>query len=99
MRAMKVFILAGGKGTRLNPLTKDTLPKPMMLLDNQPLLEHTINFFKNSGMNEFIISVGHLHEKIIDYFQDGKKFGVSIEYIIEEEPLGSGGALFFLKIN
>lgn len=94
---MKVYILAGGKGSRLSSLTQNNFPKPMILLNDKPLLEHTINFFKNCGINEFIISVGYLHEKIIDYFKDGKGFGVNIEYIIEEEPIGSGGALFFLK--
>lgn len=94
---MKAYILAGGKGTRLSTLTKDEIPKPMMKIAGKPILEHTIEKLKNNGILDIIISVGYLHEKIIEYFSDGRKFGVNIRYIIEKEPLGSGGALYYAK--
>lgn len=94
---MQAFILAGGKGTRLHEITKDEIPKPMANLRGKPILQWTIENLKANNINEMYISVGHLHEKIIDYFQDGSRFGVKINYIIENEPLGSGGALYFVK--
>lgn len=94
---MQAFILAGGKGTRLHEITKDEIPKPMASLRGKPILQWAIENLKANGINEVYISVGHLHEKIIDYFGDGTRFGVKIEYIIENEPLGSGGALYFVK--
>ncbi len=94
---MKALILAGGKGTRLSPITKDAIPKPMACLLGMPLLERAILTLKENGISEFFISVGHLHEKIEEYFGNGEKLGVKIEYIVEDEPLGSGGALYFLK--
>lgn len=94
---MQAFILAGGKGTRLHEITNDEIPKPMANLRGKPILEWTIANLKENGITEIFISVGHLHEKIIDYFGDGSRLGVKIEYIIENEPLGSGGALYFVK--
>ena len=94
---MKALILAGGKGTRLLDLTNNLIPKPMAELKGKPILQWTIERLKENGITELFISVSHLREKIIDYFEDGSKFGVKIEYLIEEEPLGSGGALYYLK--
>ncbi len=94
---MKAVIMAGGKGTRLSSLTNNEIPKPMVKVLDKPILEHQIETLKEYGIKDFILSVGHLSEKIIEYFGDGKRFGVTIEYIVENEPLGSGGALFFLK--
>ena len=94
---MQAYILAGGKGTRLREITKDEIPKPMAVINDKPILEWTITNLKNNGIDDIYISVGHLHQKIIDYFGNGEKFGVSIHYIIEYEPLGSAGALFYAK--
>ena len=94
---MKAYLLAGGKGTRLAEITKNEIPKPMAEINGKPILEHIINNLKDNGITDIIISVGYMHEKIEEYFLDGKKFGVNIEYIIEDQPLGSGGALYFLK--
>lgn len=94
---MKALILAGGKGTRLLNLTNNLIPKPMAELKGKPILQWTIERLKENGITELFISVSHLKEKIIDYFEDGSKFGVKIEYLVEEEPLGSGGSLYFLK--
>ena len=94
---MKAYIMAGGKGTRLSSITKDEIPKPMALMCGKPILQHTIEKLVSNGITEIYISVGHLHEKIESYFEDGKRFGAEITYIVENEPLGSGGALFYLK--
>lgn len=91
------FIMAGGKGTRLVNVTKDEIPKPMVQLCGKPLLQYVIENLRAGGVTNFFISVGHLHEHIMNYFGDGSKFNVHIEYIIETEPLGSGGALYYLK--
>lgn len=94
---MIAVILAGGRGTRLSSVTNNEIPKPMALFCGKPILEHTIERFKENGVTKFIFTVGFLSEKIIDYFKDGSDFGVDITYIIEEEPLGSAGALYYAK--
>ena len=94
---VKALILAGGKGTRLAELTKNLIPKPMVVIDGKPILERAVMQLKRYGVTDIFISVGYLNEKIRDYFGNGEKFGVKIEYIVENEPLGSGGALFFVK--
>lgn len=101
---MKVVIMAGGKGTRISALSKE-IPKPLLRLEGKPVLEHQIEYFRRQGFNEFILTVGYLGNKIIEYFGDGSKnspvtgqpFGVHIDYYIEQEPLGNAGALFRLK--
>lgn len=87
-----VLIMAGGFGTRLGKLTKNT-PKPMVRSNGKPLLEHILLRLKQSGFHNFIISVHYLKEQIIDYFGDGDNLGVNIDYVIEETPLGTGGAI------
>lgn len=94
---MIAFILAGGKGTRLSSVTKNEIPKPMALINGKPILEHAILNLKEFGISTFYISVGHLHKKIEEYFKDGKNLGVNINYVVENEPLGSGGALYYVK--
>ncbi|MBR0189841.1 MAG: HAD-IIIA family hydrolase, partial [Clostridia bacterium] len=94
---VKALILAGGKGTRLAELTKNLIPKPMVEIDGKPILERAVMQLKRYGVTDIFMSVGFLNEKIRDYFGNGEKFGVKIEYIVEDEPLGSGGALFFVK--
>ncbi len=90
-----VFIMAGGFGKRLNPLTLNC-PKPMLELNGKPILETTINNFKSHGFKKFIISTHFMPEIIKDYFQDGSDLEVDIEYVDENEPLGTGGALGLL---
>lgn len=90
-----IFIMAGGFGTRLRPLT-DNCPKPMLKIGKLPILEHTINRFIENGFHKFYLSTHYLAEQIRDYFGDGSKWGVSITYIHEEQPLGTGGALGLL---
>jgi mannose-1-phosphate guanylyltransferase len=89
---VKSVILAGGLGTRLLPLTKKT-PKPMLLLGKKPILEHLIDWNKKNGVKSIVLCVSHLRKTIEDYFEDGKKFGVSIEYAISNKPLATAGQL------
>jgi dTDP-glucose pyrophosphorylase/predicted transcriptional regulator len=90
-----VFIMAGGFGTRLRPLT-DNCPKPMLKVGGKPMLEILIDSFIKSGFNNFYISTHYLPEKIRDYFGDGSNKGVNITYVHEQSPLGTGGALGLL---
>lgn len=93
-----VFIMAGGFGTRLKPLT-DTCPKPMLKIGGKPMLEILIERFAKTGFRNIYISTHYLPEVIMDYFGDGRRWGVNIEYIHEEVPLGTGGALGLLPDN
>jgi dTDP-glucose pyrophosphorylase/predicted transcriptional regulator len=93
-----VFLMAGGFGTRLKPLT-DNCPKPLLKLAGKPILETIIDNFIAAGFHRFYISTHYLPEKIRSYFGDGSKWGVEINYVHEESPLGTGGALGLLPKN
>ena len=93
---MKTVIMAGGKGTRIASVASD-VPKPMLTMKGKPILEHEILSLRKQGFDDLIITVGHLSNVIMDYFGDGKNFGVNIEYFVEETPLGNAGALFRMK--
>lgn len=93
---MKVVIMAGGKGTRITSVASD-IPKPMILIEGKPVLEHEIECLRKQGFTDLILTVSHLGNIIMDYFGDGSKFGVHIEYYFEKEPLGNAGALFKIK--
>ena len=90
-------IMAGGKGSRLLSITNDEIPKPMVPVDGKPLLEYQVEKLKAYGIKKIVMIVGHLGEKIVDHFKDGKDFGVEIDYIFEKEPLGTAGAFYYLK--
>ncbi len=92
----RAVIMAGGKGTRLQGITKD-IPKPMFPVCGKPILEYQIESLKKSGITQIILILGHMGNVIKEYFRDGKEFGVSIDYILEETPLGTAGALYYLK--
>lgn len=92
----KALILAGGKGTRLRPITYE-IPKPMVPIQGRPLLEHTIEFLRKSGIYEIILSIGYLGNKLREHFGDGSKFGVKIYYVEETEPLGTSGPIKLAK--
>jgi len=89
---LKAIILAGGLGKRLRPLT-DERPKPMIEVSNIPIIEWQIKWLKKHKIDQIVICVGYLKEQIIDYIASGSKFGVKVGYAVEEEPLGTGGAL------
>lgn len=91
-----VFIMAGGFGTRLKPLT-DNCPKPMLKIGDKPILETLINSFKKAGFVNFYISTHYMPEVIVNHFKDGKDLGVNISYVHEDNPLGTGGALGLLQ--
>jgi dTDP-glucose pyrophosphorylase len=88
-------IMAGGRGTRLHPKTLNS-PKPLLPLDGKPIMEHIIDRAKSQGFNNFIIAIHYLGNMIQDYFGDGEKFGVKIQYLNESNPLGTAGALSLL---
>lgn len=89
--------MAGGKGTRLAPLTKDEIPKPMVPILGKLLLEWQVETLKRNGISDIIFVIGHLGQKIRGHFDDGSAFGIHAEYIEENEPLGTAGAFFYLK--
>ncbi|MBU2637820.1 MAG: nucleotidyltransferase family protein [Nanoarchaeota archaeon] len=93
---MKLVLMAGGKGERLYPLTKE-VPKPMLPLNGKPVLEHTIEWAKQQGLKDIIICSGYLAHVIEEYFGNGEKFGVNIKYSIEKEKLGTAGPLKLAK--
>jgi len=92
----QAVILAGGRGQRLRPYT-DAAPKPMLMLGSKPILEYTIANLKRNGFTDIIICAGYKHELIERHFGNGKRFGVSITYSIEETPLDTAGALLAVK--
>jgi dTDP-glucose pyrophosphorylase len=89
---LECMIMAGGRGKRLSPLT-DSVPKPMLVLGNKPIIEHNINRLISFGIKKIYISVKYLGEQIEAYFGDGSSKGIQIEYIWEDKPLGTAGAL------
>ena len=92
----KVVIMAGGKGTRLRPLTKNT-PKPMLKVGGKPILQTIIKRFSDCGFKDLIICVNYKSHIIENYFGNGDKFGVKIEYVKEKKRMGTAGALSFIK--
>lgn len=93
---MKTIIMAGGRGTRISQMFPD-IPKPLIPIENVPILEREICSLAAQGFKDIILTVSYSHEKIEEYFRDGSKFGVNISYFVEEIPLGNAGALFKLR--
>lgn len=90
-----VFVMAGGKGSRLKPYTEEC-PKPLLLIDGKPMLEHIIEKAKKNGLYNFVFAINYLGQMLENYFADGKNWGVNIQYIKEQLPLGTVGALSLL---
>lgn len=104
---MRAFLLAGGKGTRLLPYTT-IFPKPLIPIGDIPVMELLLRQLRFYGVNEVMVSIGHLGHLIEAYFQDGSRFGMNIRYLREETPLGTAGAMaealnwlgeYFLVLN
>lgn len=93
---MRAIILAGGEGTRLQPLTYK-IPKPLIEIQGKTLTEHVFDILKKAGVTEVILSLGYMSDKIKNYFNSGKDFGLKIDYLIEEKPMGTAGPLLLLK--
>ncbi len=89
---MQAVIMAGGFGTRLAPLTDDT-PKPMLPVGGKPLMERTIEGLQRAGIKRINVTTHYLPEKITRYFGSGSRFGVDLNYVAEDEPLGTAGAI------
>lgn len=89
-------ITAGGRGTRLSSIAND-IPKPMVSILNKPILQYQIECLRNNNIIDIYILIGHLGNVIKAFFKDGTEFGVHIHYIEEQSPLGSAGALYFLR--
>lgn len=89
---MKAVILAGGKGTRLRPYTT-ILPKPLMPIGDMPILEVLLRQMKQAGVDQVVLTVGHLAELLRLFFQDGERLGLDISYSYEDAPLGTAGPL------
>jgi|APCry1669189070_1035195.scaffolds.fasta_scaffold12717_2 mannose-1-phosphate guanylyltransferase len=86
------ILLVGGMGTRLLPLTK-TVPKPMLPLAGLPVTEHQLAMAKRAGITSIVLATSYLSEVFLPYFGDGSKWGMKIQYAIENQPLGTGGAI------
>ena len=89
---MKAVVLVAGKGTRMEPLTSGC-PKVMLQVANKPILEHILNSAIEAGIEGFVFITGYLEEQIKEYFGDGSKWGVSIEYVQQKEQLGTANAI------
>ena len=93
--ALTAVLMAGGSGTRLRPLTSD-LPKPMLPIGDRPLMEHIVNQLRDAGIRQVSITTHYKPEPIIQHFGNGHQFGVEINYVNEERPLGTAGSLSLL---
>lgn len=92
LRSNTFVVMAGGVGSRLHPYTKDC-PKPLLPISGKPILQHIIEGAREEGFSNFVLSINYLGSMIEDYFGDGKNFGVTINYLREEVPLGTAGSL------
>jgi mannose-1-phosphate guanylyltransferase/phosphomannomutase len=89
---MKAFILAGGEGTRLRPYTYNT-PKPMLMLGGKPILQYVVENLKRAGIKEIVLTIGYRHEQFEEYFGDGSKIGVKMDYLVEPEKMNTAGSI------
>ncbi len=92
MKIKQALVLAGGKGTRMYPVTLAT-PKPLVCISGRPLLDYLISQLKNAGVEEVLVSIGYKAEQVKEYFGNGSRFGLELQYLVEETPLGTGGPL------
>lgn len=93
---LDAVIMAGGRGSRLRPLT-DTIPKPLLKVGDKPIIEHNLDRLRAFGVDDFWISVRYLGEQIEEFFGDGSPKGISVDYIWENDPLGTIGAVTKIK--
>ena len=93
---LSAVVMAGGFGKRLRPLTEN-VPKPMLPLNGRPLMEHTIEQLRKGGIEQIVVTTHYKPEAISDHFQDGREFGVRMQYVNEHEPLGTAGSLRLIE--
>ena len=93
---MQAVIMAGGKGTRIASVASD-IPKPMIQICGKPILQYQIECLREQNIRDIIMVIGHLGDVVKTHFGDGSSFHVNISYIEEKEPLGTAGALYYLK--
>ncbi|MDO4961758.1 MAG: HAD-IIIA family hydrolase [Eubacteriales bacterium] len=93
---MKAVIMAGGRGTRIQSVASD-IPKPMIPVLGKPVLEYQIENLKRCGITDILLITGYLSDAVMDYFGDGSKLGVNIRYFNEDKPMGTAGALYYVK--
>lgn len=93
---MQAVILAGGRGTRLQPLSMGT-PKPMLPLFSKPVLEHSIELLRRNGIDDVIIALSNQAQEVVEHFGDGSAWGINIRYSIEDEPKGTAGAVKLIQ--
>ena len=98
MSTMKTVIMAGGRGTRISSLFPD-IPKPLIPICGKPVLEWELISLRDQGFTEIILTLSHMADRIREYFGDGRQLGMSIDYFVEETPLGNAGALFKLGLT
>lgn len=98
LRSLPVVVMAGGQGMRLRPLTEAT-PKPMLVVGNKPILERILDRCGSAGLRDIYLSVNYLAAQIQDHFEDGSRWGLTIKYLEEVEPLGTAGPLGLLPPN
>ncbi len=89
---MKAVILAGGLGKRLRPLTEDR-PKPLVEVCGRPILEWQIRWLKRFGINDFVLLLGYAKERVLEFLGSGRKLDINVAYVVEDEPLGTAGAI------
>ncbi len=95
---MKAIILAGGEGRRLRPLTNDK-PKSLLDVGGKPIIEWQIEWMKSYGIDSFVISAGYMKDVLINYLGTGAKLGVELNFVVENEPLGTAGAIKYAMSN
>jgi len=89
---LRALILAGGFGKRLGPITQE-IPKPLVRIGGKPILQWQIEWLRGHGIRDVVLAVGYLRHKVFEEIGDGKRLGVRVFYSVEEEPLGTGGAI------
>lgn len=93
-----VLVMAGGLGTRLGELTSTT-PKPMLPLDGRPILQYMLEHLRDQGVRHVFLAVRHLSHAVMDYFGDGRWLGVDVEYVMEDHPLDTAGAIGLVPVS
>lgn len=89
---MQAVIMAGGQGSRLRPLT-NYIPKPLIKIIDKPVMEYIVESIVSSGIREIAVTIGYRGDMIMEYFQDGRKWGADIKYFVESTPLGTAGGV------